>query len=324
MVIFGNVPLKLQTEYTELVFSPGGYVHKELNGEFDAQRYSEIMKLVNNVSVRLTEHYQTNPNDPNFEKYFNLAKMKAASHHVLLELKDTKKKPGITEKFCNGYLTIFEGDVYFVTADHCIEDTKAEQSFRRNKQMDQAVRYIAPFEYQRWMVQSPEQLPPLTTAKTTAALSGQIVASISERPDGKGGVVEHIVFSVAMHLSEKYRIALYGQDADQEFPAIKGATIMLRPPEDGRVTRREASTDPKKPGKVLSIVASGSSGSMVAVPAADFVTGALSTVSVIEDSCTKVCYATSSVGNPKTLQDLIREDQQARAKKILEELKIPK
>jgi hypothetical protein len=81
--------------------------------------------------------------------------------------------------------------------------------------------------------------------------------------------------------------------------------MMLKPPEEGKVTQRD------EQGNIINVGASGSSGSLVALPGTNalHVVGTLVSVREVQDACQQVCYTVANFNTPNTLETLAQHDR---------------
>lgn len=336
-----KIPLATQIKFIETTLQPGGVLYRDLHAkDLSLARFSNILKIVNKVSARLTAAYEHNRQDPSLAAYFDIGKLRNANRHDSFELVDEKKKPGKTHRGCNGSLFVTGQDVYFRTAKHCVIDTKREGEFRTSKVADLAIRYVSPKEYKRYQITDPSELPVFSEGMTTAeASSGRVVATFGFGPDEPAEkLIAKTDFSFLLPLPEMARKHLYNANDLKKHSFVEHSMIFIKPPSEGRVLSREQSFVDQlfdKPGEVTRVGGSGFSGEGVAVHGGDAEgfrdLGAFQSVTILDDTCRSLCYAVSTVSSPKPLTDLIIEDRGKRLqttvlreqKQILESLDEP-
>jgi hypothetical protein len=129
--------------------------YKELQDpKLTAERFSQIIKIVDAVSARMTLAYEANNTPPEVKKYFNIKNLIDATRYIDLKSSGPSANPAGDWTFCNGFLTRSGQDVYWALAKHSIKGTTVEGEYTTaSNDADAAVKYIPPQLYGAWNVQ---------------------------------------------------------------------------------------------------------------------------------------------------------------------------
>lgn len=308
LVDANRVPLTLQIHFLEATLRAGGHYNASLHREkINDLTFSNILKLVNQVSVRLTGAYAENPHNPDLQRYFNIQNIKDAAR--------IKVDPKTNSFICNEFLTYSMGDVYAVTAEHCLKTPHARAQYSHiSVENDQALRRVLPSDYAIHKITVPEKLPRLLQ-NTQGVTSGRVTVSYSWGSENGGKFKEKVHFSIAVPLPVTLAKKMYGEVDTMSY--LKNASIIIKPPAEGRVIGRSEGGD-------VVLGASGSSGSIVAVETGTdmgyAVSGSLTAVAILEEPCQRICFAISKVSDASSLHQLVMNEQGIRVDNIAHDI----
>lgn len=313
MVMGSDIPLQQQVSFLENSLKERNVHNRELQDtKLTSERLSEIIRLVDLVSSRLTIAYESRDRAPaELKKYFDIHALRDSSRYLHLTERGSEKP----SEFCNGFLMRSGNEVYFTTDAHCTMGTTTEQLFfYPSNNQDVAIQYIPQEEFSAWDIKDPGALPELSRTASLNRVSGKVVASFSWGLDPKTGNFdagrpeEKVHFSFAMPLPPAAIKVMYKVEVDQ-LPHIKDSAMFIKPHGEGEVVRFDA-----KKNNAPVIRAGGTSGSVVGVYESGrySVLGNLQSVARLDDTCRYLCYAVSYSASPNTLRDAISEEQHYR------------
>jgi hypothetical protein len=277
----------------------GGTYYRELDDKNLApERFSEIFKLLDNVSVRMTKAYESR-RFSGMENYFDISKVRNSSVTFWThELPSEVKKGEPDGRFCNGSYVESDGDAYWTTAAHCIKGTLEEKQYFYQEGVDTAVAYVPPTQYEALNIHDVSALPNADLGMSPEDASGRVVVSFSR--DMHGNEKTNFSFAVpyGKALPRFYNTGSKDHTAD-------GSMFFVKPPEEGKVLKYDAQH------KVALMTGSGSSGSMTAVKMPDgyHALGDFTDIFYIEDTCRGLCHAVSEAASPDKFRDVIAAER---------------
>lgn len=276
------VPLTFQIRFIETMLHSGGPYRKELQDkELSEQRFSKIYALINTVSMRLTEAFAKNPDDPRLQKYAaEVNKLRGSA--IMLDVEKVNK----TAK-CNFFTLRYGQDAYIATAYHCIKDgsvrgVSSEYNYFHPENSDVAVKYVPQKEFGTYGIKTIDELPVFNESTTSESMYGKVVISYSVSGSGK----RDIDISFATPLPTKTSHMIKDEDMRKFAPLGIAELTRLFKQYDKALLRKD--------GKVT---ASGESGSAVSAPGLGIVGNFVGTDMVTEAGETNR-YATFAFTNP--------------------------
>lgn len=291
MLIRDAVPLTLQLRYLEHALGEGGTYLREFEAHETAdERVSAIFSIVSRVSARLNAAYLRRNSlhaAPDIFKHVKVARKAARPFSVAIGNNMFRN--------CNAFLYRDQfGDVREETAAHCFEGADPVNSgFSLSDEGDAATRMLSQDEITKSRIH-PEELPVLKPGMKDAEIFGHVI--VSESFDPKDGYREKTFFSIAMPLTHRVQDFLGWHK--QGAPYRKDRFFFMNPPSEAHLLSRD--------GDAVSVGASGSSGSLVSMAhgAETLVVGAMIEESIVEDSCTKLCYSLGMGNMPRIHEEL--------------------
>lgn len=294
-ILSEKVDLSLQIKFLQRAFRPDGPYRKSFEDPaLDMERFSAIIRTVDAVSTRLTQAYDKQTIQ-GFEYLFS---------STLKTLQNSSRIMDKGSGYCNGFLYRDSvGAVRFETDGHCADavhpDMRPYLTLARNT--DAATMLVTPEMYGHLGITDDQDLPFLDPRLSVDKIIGQPVISYSYGPH----LDLKVHYSIAMPWTESARKLAHSNNIDKDDPLLKDQLFMIKPPEEGKVLVYG------KDGKVIRVGASGSSGSLVALPGKDGlrVIGSFVSVKVLHDSCRNVCYSLSNFNTPATHEALAKKDR---------------
>jgi hypothetical protein len=293
LVESGQMALTDQILFVETSLKSGGEYLKNLNDPtLSEERLSEIFKVVNAVSARVTMMYEKNPLDSQMkDRFADVSKLRASTRHF------QAYKSGSGTIDCNSFVVQNHGEAFEVSANHCIEGTGYQKDFYHVNGSDIAVKFVPKEKWGETSISNIKDLPVVHSATTSENSYGNLVTSFSVAPDGS----EKIHFSFAMPLPAK-KLLVFNPKQLEELKAIgsEDFSMFFKPYEEGMF----------KPG-TKNIRASGSSGSPIMAQKAGILGPYLGTKEVAIQ-CSNRCYALSFFESVNITQKALDEERNSR------------
>jgi hypothetical protein len=297
-VLEDKMPLKLQLKFLEQALQKGSTYSRELaDMNLTPERLSQINKVANTVSARLTMKYADTPSDPEMKEYFSEADI---LRNATSQFKVPKQGGNV---LCNKFAVREGVEVFEVTAFHCVQGSPYETDFYHPKRTEIAVKFMSKEDWTKLNGKDPEALPEVRPATTSEKSVGRVVAAFSYGRDGKAKT--H--FSVALPMPAK-RTYIFNERELSAFSSM-GMTemgIFFKPYEEGLINPETKKT-----------FSAGSSGGPVSAPGLGIL-GSYSATKQITDTCGKTCFAMGFFSGPDVLQRAIQEERGMRKGHVAE------